>query len=109
MTVITPADLRAVGYTVDDATTPGRWTVSGMGRTWVFPDTDAVTARQVYEVALTAGNIDLRTQAETALDTLTTALAGWDTLTDAQFKDAVKTCIEVVTHLTRLTIRHYTD
>lgn len=103
---MTADDLRAVGYTIDD-TTPGTWTVSGIGRTWTFPSDDDATIRAVYELALTADNVSLRTQAENAVATLTDALDSWDVLDDAQVKAVTKTAIQVVANLTRLTIRRY--
>lgn len=104
---MTAADLRVVGYVVDDETTPGTWAVSGLGQSWTFPADDAETIRTVYELALTANNIVLRTQAENAVATLTGALESWDELDDAQVKAVTKTAIQVVANLTRLTIRRY--
>lgn len=104
---VTADDLRQVGYTVDDTTTAGTWVVSGLARTWTFPADDQDTARQVYGLALTADNIGLRTQAEEALAGLDAALGSWDSLTDADFRAAVKNCAQIVANLTRLTIRHY--
>lgn len=103
---MTADDLRTVGYTVDDST-PGTWVVSGIGRTWTFPADDDATARQVYELALTADNVTLRTQAEGAVAQLTDALDRWDTLTDVELKAALKIVVRVVVNLTRLTIRRY--
>jgi len=104
---MTADDLRMVGYTVDDTTTSGTWVVTGMGQSWIVPADDSVSIQQIYSLALNADNITLRTQAEDALASLNAALASWDTLTDADFKAAVKTCIEVVVPLTRLTIQRY--
>lgn len=104
---MTAADLRAVGYTVDDTTTPGTWVVSGLAQTWTFPADDQATANQVYGLALNANNVTLRTQAEDKLNELDNDLSTWDTLTDAEVRAATKTAIQVLVNLTRLTIRKY--
>lgn len=104
---MTADDLRAVGYTVDDTTTPGTLTVSGLGQSWTFPADDEDTIRTVYELALSADNVSLRTQAENAVAALTGALESWDALDDVQVKAVTKTAIQVVVNLTRLTIRRY--
>lgn len=106
--MISAADLRQVGYLVDDTTAPGYWTVTGLNQTWMFPADDQETAKQVYDLALSADNISLRTTTEHALDSLTSALSNWDTLSDADFKATVKLAIQVLVNVVRLTINRYT-
>lgn len=104
---MTADDLRQVGYTVDDTTTPGTWVVTGLAQTWTFPADDQATARDVYALALNADNVSLRTTAENALASLTSSLDAWDTLTDEQFKATVKLGLQVTVNLVRLTINRF--
>lgn len=103
--MVTPDELRSVGFQVTEDT--DTWTVVGFNRTWVFRADDQVTARRLYEFAVSADNIDLRTQAEAALKTLDDALARWDALTTAEFRGVMKVAVRLVAHLTRLAIRQH--